>query len=40
MYDHARSLSFLDQIEEIRQQCPDMELEVFVHGFLCWIEAS
>lgn len=25
----------LDEIEEIRQQCPDMELEVFVHGALC-----
>jgi collagenase-like PrtC family protease len=22
-------------VEEIRQQCPDMELEVFVHGALC-----
>jgi putative protease len=30
----SRELS-LDQIEEIRQQCPDMELEVFVHGALC-----
>ena len=25
----------LDEIEEIRQQCPEMELEVFVHGALC-----
>ncbi len=25
----------LKEIEEIRQQCPDMELEVFVHGALC-----
>lgn len=25
----------LDEIEEIRQQCPDIELEVFVHGALC-----
>jgi putative protease len=25
----------LDQVEEIRQACPDMELEVFVHGALC-----
>lgn len=25
----------LDEIEEIRQQCPEMELEVFVHGSLC-----
>ncbi|MBF0263858.1 MAG: tRNA 5-hydroxyuridine modification protein YegQ [Gammaproteobacteria bacterium] len=25
----------LDEIEEIRQKCPDMELEVFVHGALC-----
>lgn len=25
----------LEEIEEIRQQCPDMELEVFVHGALC-----
>jgi putative protease len=25
----------LEEIEEIRQQCPDMELEVFVHGSLC-----
>lgn len=30
----SRELS-LDQIEEIRQDCPDMELEVFVHGALC-----
>jgi len=27
----SRELS-LDEIEEIRQACPDMELEVFVHG--------
>lgn len=25
----------LNEIEEIRQQCPEMELEVFVHGSLC-----
>nr|WP_209723779.1 tRNA 5-hydroxyuridine modification protein YegQ [Duganella sp. 1411] len=30
----SRELS-LDEIEEIRQRCPDMELEVFVHGALC-----
>ena len=30
----SRELS-LGEIEEIRQQCPDMELEVFVHGALC-----
>ncbi len=30
----SRELS-LDEIEEIKQQCPDMELEVFVHGALC-----
>ncbi len=30
----SRELS-LDEIEEIRQQCPEMELEVFVHGSLC-----
>ncbi len=30
----SRELS-LDDIEEIRQQCPEMELEVFVHGALC-----
>jgi putative protease len=30
----SRELS-LDEIEEIRQQCPDTELEVFVHGALC-----
>jgi len=30
----SRELS-LNEIEEIRQQCPDMELEVFVHGALC-----
>ncbi len=30
----SRELS-LDEVAEIRQQCPDMELEVFVHGALC-----
>lgn len=30
----SRELS-LDEIEEIRQFCPDIELEVFVHGALC-----
>ncbi len=25
----------LDEVAEIRQQCPDMEIEVFVHGALC-----
>jgi putative protease len=30
----SRELS-LDDIAEIRQECPDMELEVFVHGALC-----
>ena len=30
----SRELS-LDEIEEIKQPCPDMELEVFVHGALC-----
>lgn len=30
----ARELS-LNEIEMIRQECPDMELEVFVHGALC-----
>lgn len=30
----SRELS-LDQVEEIRQECPNMELEVFVHGALC-----
>lgn len=30
----SRELS-LDQVEEIRQLCPDIELEVFVHGALC-----
>ena len=30
----SRELS-LEEIEEIRQQCPDIELEVFVHGALC-----
>ncbi len=30
----SRELS-LDEIEEIRQQCTDIELEVFIHGALC-----
>lgn len=30
----SRELS-LEEIAEIRQQCPDMELETFVHGALC-----
>ncbi|WP_432719531.1 tRNA 5-hydroxyuridine modification protein YegQ [Jeongeupia wiesaeckerbachi] len=30
----SRELS-LDEVEEIRQRCPDMELEVFIHGALC-----
>jgi len=30
----SRELS-LDEIKEIRQECPDMQLEVFVHGALC-----
>lgn len=30
----SRELS-IDEIAEIRQECPDMELEVFVHGALC-----
>lgn len=30
----SRELS-LDEVQEIRQACPDMELEVFVHGALC-----
>jgi len=30
----SRELS-LDEIKEIRQECPEMELEVFVHGALC-----
>lgn len=30
----SRELS-LDEIAEMRQECPDMELEVFVHGALC-----
>ncbi len=30
----SRELS-LDEIGEIRQRCPDIELEVFVHGALC-----
>ncbi|MBV8618346.1 MAG: tRNA 5-hydroxyuridine modification protein YegQ [Curvibacter sp.] len=30
----SRELS-LDEVEKIRQDCPDMEIEVFVHGALC-----
>lgn len=30
----SRELS-LDEIAEIKQRCPDMEIEVFVHGALC-----
>jgi len=30
----SRELS-LDEVEDIRQRCPDIELEVFVHGALC-----
>lgn len=30
----SRELS-LDEVADIRQACPDMELEVFVHGALC-----
>ena len=30
----SRELS-LDEVEEIRQRCPDIEIEVFVHGALC-----
>jgi putative protease len=30
----SRELS-LDEIAEIRQRCPDIELEVFVHGAMC-----
>ena len=30
----SRELS-LDEIEDIRQECPDIELEVFIHGALC-----
>ncbi len=30
----SRELS-LDEVAEIRQQCPDIELELFVHGALC-----
>ncbi|MCX7168102.1 MAG: tRNA 5-hydroxyuridine modification protein YegQ [Rhodocyclales bacterium] len=30
----SRELS-LDEVAEIRQQCPDTELEVFIHGALC-----
>ncbi len=30
----SRELS-IDEIAEIRQQVPDIELEIFVHGALC-----
>ncbi|GAB3446237.1 tRNA 5-hydroxyuridine modification protein YegQ [Massilia solisilvae] len=30
----SRELS-LDEVEEIKQRCPEMEIEVFVHGALC-----
>lgn len=30
----SRELS-LDEVEEIRQRCPEMEIEVFIHGALC-----
>ena len=30
----SRELS-MEEIAEIRQECPDVELEVFVHGALC-----
>ncbi|RXJ73164.1 U32 family peptidase [Veronia nyctiphanis] len=30
----SRELS-LEEIEEIRKECPEMELEIFVHGALC-----
>ncbi len=30
----SRELS-LDEVAEVRQACPDMEIEVFVHGALC-----
>jgi putative protease len=30
----SRELS-LDEVAEIRQECPDVELEVFIHGALC-----
>ena len=30
----SRELS-LDEVAEIRQHCPDIELEVFIHGALC-----
>lgn len=30
----SRELS-LDEIEDVRQECPELELEVFVHGALC-----
>lgn len=31
----SRELSF-DEIAEIRKQCPDVELKVFIHGALCY----
>ncbi len=31
----ARELSF-DEVREIREACPDMELKVFIHGALCY----
>ena len=31
----SRELSF-EEIEEIRQACPDVELKVFIHGALCY----
>ncbi|MBP7562223.1 MAG: U32 family peptidase, partial [Candidatus Cloacimonetes bacterium] len=30
----ARELTF-EEITEIRQKCPDMEIEIFVHGAMC-----
>lgn len=30
----SRELS-LEEIEEVRQQCPDIEIEIFIHGALC-----
>ena len=32
----SRELS-LDEVEEIRMKCPEMEIEVFVHGALCMV---
>jgi putative protease len=32
---HPLARTVADEVEEIRQQCPDIELEVFVHGALC-----